>query len=174
MHAGIGSGVGRRRGGTDSLDSPQRTGLYDGAATALLHGFGRRLGHEELAVEDGIEEPVVLGWTYLYEWLRIEDTCVVNQDVQATKFIYGQVDQCLSSGELSDIRCESADMAATGINVLCSLRQLSRVATADHYRRASRHQLLCNFLTDTRTTTGNNGNLVRKTFHILISSVVLN
>src|SRR3990167_2807868 len=65
MHAGIGSGVGRRRGGTDSLDSPQRTGLYDGAATALLHGFGRRLGHEELALEDGIEEPVVLGWTYL-------------------------------------------------------------------------------------------------------------
>ncbi len=84
MYAGIGGGVGSRGRGTDSLDGPKRAGLYDGAATTLLHGFGRRLRHEELAFEDGIEEPVVLGWIDLQEGLWIKDTCVIDQDVQAT------------------------------------------------------------------------------------------
>ncbi|MCY1545490.1 hypothetical protein D9M68_814360 [compost metagenome] len=64
-------------------------------------------------------------------------------------------------------------MAAAGVDVTGGPCQLGHVAAANYYRCASLDQTLGDFLTDARTASSYDGNLVRKTIHILISSFVL-
>src|ERR1700743_3319241 len=111
MNAGISYRICRGRGCTDGLKSPQRTGLNDCAATALLHRLRGCLCHEEFALQNRVEEAIILRFGDLGERYWLEDPSIVNEDVQPTKLFFGKINESSSGCGLADISSEDADHA---------------------------------------------------------------
>ena len=78
-----------RAGGcrSDCLKCPHGTNVDDRAAAARLHALCCRLRCEELALEDGIQEPVVLFLGHIGEGDRLKDSRAIDENVYAANFL---------------------------------------------------------------------------------------
>ena len=74
--------------------------------TTLFHRFGSSLSHEELALEDCIEEPIVFFFGKLQKRLRLEYAGIVDKDIEAPKFLLGQGRESICSRWIRNITCE--------------------------------------------------------------------
>jgi hypothetical protein len=61
------------------------------STTPLLHSLCSRLCQKELALEDGVEEPVVVLLRQLEEGLGLEDSSIADQNIQTSKLLLRMV-----------------------------------------------------------------------------------
>jgi hypothetical protein len=90
------------------LKCPHGTNVHDHAAAARLHALCCRLRCEELALEDRIQEPVVLFLGHIGEGDRLKDARVINENVYAAEFPFRRLDQREAGRRFRDIATEDS------------------------------------------------------------------
>src|SRR5262249_18508625 len=135
-----------------------------------LHGVGSGLRGEERALENDVEEPVVLRLGHFDERLRREDTGVVEKYIDATETLDRGFHHRFAGRRQSDVAYVHSDTLARRAHPLRSRLGLGGIAAIDDNRTPFRDESGRALLADPRSTAGHDRDFVLET-HLLFSCV---
>ena len=118
---------------------------------------------KNVALEDVVEETIVLGLGHLEERLRREDACIVEEHVETAEPIDCGLHEGLAGrrkGDVADIRDGAL---ARGIDLMGCCFGLGGITTVDDDRAALGDKSGRDLLAHPRTAAGDDGNLVLET-----------
>ena len=142
-------------------------GQADDLAGPLLHHVGQnRAGVIEGAVEVGAEDKVPRLGRHLPGWLQFVDPGVIDQDVDATVFIYSRLHHFIDLFFVGRINLQADELAAMLFAQL--LRQVERafgMSVANHYPCAFGSQSPSDCLSNTSPGRGRNNSDLILEFH---------
>jgi hypothetical protein len=132
-------------------------------AAGSLHRLGRRLCREELALEDDIDEAVILGFIDVEERLGSEDSCVIEQHVYPSEPIKRHLHSRLGGRRLRNIADMRHRARAESIDFLDGGFSLGGVAAIDDDQAALGDKPARHFLADAGISTCDDRNPFLKT-----------
>ncbi len=118
---------------------------------------------EERALEDVVEETIVLGLSHLEERLRREDTCIVEQHVETAESVDCGLHEGLTGRRKGDVADMRDSTLARGIDLMGGCFGLGGITAVDDDRAALGDEPGRDLLAHPRTTPGDDGNLVPET-----------
>src|SRR5690606_19093323 len=157
-HRRLGRRVAGHPGGTEH--TADGGDIDDGPAALLLHQLHGGAGAPEGTVHGSGEVGVPVGGGHGVHATPGERHGVVDHHVQATELGSGGLDRADKGFLVADISHPVGGLAAGALNLRHHFLQRLFAATADHHGGAFGSHLECRGGADTRTTTGNEGDLV--------------
>jgi len=133
--------------------------VNDRAAAIFYHRWQRVLRHQKRTLETGIDGLVPLLFRAIRDVLRVEYTCIVEQDIDLAEMLERLFNGFTTIFGKTHIGSDEQSLTTSCFDLLNNLFAALRVAPRNRYCRALAHETHCGRTADARGSAGYQGYL---------------